>query len=87
LTQWFAPYVTLLFLRLISIIEEKDNSEETEKTFAAKLYSWIPFKSFFGRKKKASASTDISRQTTPNRILEWINLLGDPGSAIWGGIA
>lgn len=68
LTQWFAPYVTLLFLRLIGIIEEKDNSEETEKTFAAKFYSWIPFKSFFERKKKASASTDISRQTTPSRI-------------------
>lgn len=39
---------------LIGIIEEKDNSEEIEKTFAAKLYSWIPFKSCFERKKKAS---------------------------------
>ncbi|OCL01963.1 hypothetical protein AOQ84DRAFT_443672 [Glonium stellatum] len=94
LTQWFAPYFTLLFLCPIGILEEDDKSPITHRQFTVQLFARI--KRFtakllacihFERKEKTSAETEKPDQTVLNSILEWINLLGDPASAIWGSIS
>lgn len=95
LAQWFAPYLALLLLCPVGeTFDESDKLKGAEKEKKLKVKkNWrdylntVAYWVSFGLLKVTDVDSDLNKLNAAHKILEWVNLLGDPASAIWGGIA
>jgi len=88
LAQWFVPYATLLFLCPIGDSEE----EAVEMGIIQMVLDYVSKKIFavpgWNEAIPEDRADDLLKQHDfTKRLLEWLNILGDPASAVWGSIA
>jgi len=86
LVQWLAPYLALVVLCPIGeSVHEKVHETENKQTGSMWLLYWARtrnLKQYFWPENAEEPCQEVSHK----KVLEWINILGDPASAIWGAI-
>lgn len=89
LAQWFVPYCTLLFLCPIGDSKE----EAVEIGIMQKMLDYVSKKILAAVGEDEGKSGDRAEDVVQKQhaftkmLLEWLNILGDPASALWGAIA
>lgn len=83
LVQWLAPYLTLLLLCPIGERVIESNEEEIKNTSILDSACFQVCTTCF----EADNAEETGEENFSNKLVEWLNILGDPASAIWGAIS